>query len=148
MESQRIESLLEKYEDGITTLQEEQTLQEFFTSKNVPAHLKEYEVLFSYTAKAKTNAYPKPVMVPARKKKFAFIGAAASIVIAMGIFVAVNNPREEIANQNLGTIEDPEEAYYKAKETLQLLSAALNTGREELTYVAEFEKAKNKYIKE
>lgn len=76
------------------------------------------------------------------------MGIAASIVIAMGVFLAVNNPSEELSHQSLGTIEDPEEAYLKARETLLLVSQAFNTGKEDLTYVEEFDKAKNKYIKE
>ncbi len=148
MELGKIESLLVKYDEGETSLAEEQLLQQYFTTGEVPAHLKEYKLMFSYSAKAKNKTYDKDVVMPARRKKFAFIAIAASIVIAMGIFFAVNTPQEEINQHNLGTIEDPEEAYLKAKETLQLVSEALNTGREELTYVEEFDKAKNKYIKQ
>lgn len=148
MELEKIESLLVKYDEGETNLAEEKILQQYFTTREVPLHLKEYKLMFSYSAKAKNRTYDKDVVLPARRKRFAFIGIAASIIIAMGILFAVNRPQEEINRHNLGTIEDPQEAYFKTKETLQLISEALNTGREELTYVEEFDKARNKYIKQ
>lgn len=148
MELIKIEELLARYEEGNTTLAEEMILKDYFTKEEVPPHLNEYKNLFSYTVKAKTNTFNKEVPYKKRKKRFAFIGIAASIVIAIGLFVALNNPVEELEQHQLGTIEDPEEAYLKAKETLLLVSGALNFGQEELTYVEEFDKAKNKYIKE
>jgi len=148
MELNKIESLLIKYDEGETSLSEEQILQQYFRTGQVPPHLKEYKLIFSYSEKAKNSTFEKNIVLPNRKKRFGFIAIAASIVIAMGIFFAVNNSQEEMNQHNLGTIENPEEAYLKAKETLQLVSEALNTGREELTYVEEFDKAKNKYIKE
>lgn len=148
MELTRIEELLSRYEEGNTTLAEESVLKDYFTKEEVPPHLNEYQSLFTYTVKARSNTFNKDVPYKHKKKRFAFVGIAASIVIAIGLFVAVNNPVEELDQQQLGTIEDPEEAYLKAKETLLLVSGALNFGKEELTYVEEFDKAKNKYIKE
>ncbi|HSP39888.1 MAG TPA: hypothetical protein VLN46_00540 [Gillisia sp.] len=148
MELTKIEELLARYEEGNTTLAEEKILKDYFTNQEVPPHLFEYQTLFTYTVKSRTNTFDKEVPYIKRKKQFAFIGIAASIVIAIGLFVALNNPVEELEQHQLGTIEDPEEAYLKAKETLLLVSGALNFGQEELTYVEEFDKAKNKYIKE
>jgi len=148
MELTKIEELLSRYEEGNTSLEEEKILKEYFKKEEVPPHLYEYQRLFTYTVKAKTNTFNKEVTYKSRKNRFAFVGIAASIVIAIGLFVALNNPAQELEQQQLGTIEDPEEAYLKAKETLLLVSGALNFGQEELTYVEEFDKAKNKYIKE
>jgi hypothetical protein len=148
MELIKIEELLSRYEDGNTTLAEERTLKEYFTKEEVPPHLLEYQSLFAYTLKARKNTFNKDIPYKNKKKQFAFTGIAASIVIAIGLFIALNNPVEELNQQQLGTIEDPEEAYLKAKETLLMVSGALNFGKEELVYVEEFDKAKNKYIKE
>lgn len=149
MELTKIEELLARYEEGQTTLVEERVLKDYFTKEEVPAHLNEYQSLFTYAAKAKTATYDKEVPYKRTKKRFAFVGIAVSIVIAIGLFVALNNnPVSELEQQQLGTIEDPEEAYLKAKETLLLVSGALNFGKEELAYVEEFDKAKDKYIKE
>lgn len=148
MELIKIENLLARYEDGNTTLEEEKILKDFFTSEDVPPHLIEYQTLFTYSVNAKTTTFNKVVTYHKKKKSFAFIGIAASIVIAVGLFVALNNPAAELDQQQLGTIEDPEQAYLKAKETLLMVSGALNFGQKELAYVEEFDKAKDKYIKE
>lgn len=148
MESDKIQALLDKYEDGYTSLAEEKLLQDYFSSGNVPAHLQEYRLLFSYTKKERLSSYDQEVKVGTRKRGFAFAGIAASIILAVGLFASLNSGSEELYQQDLGTIEDPEEAYYKAKETLQMVSSIFNTGTEELAYIEEFDKAKNKYIKE
>lgn len=148
MELTKIEDLLTRYEEGNTSLAEEKILKDYFTKEEIPPHLNEYQSLFTYTVKAKATTFNKEIPYKHKKKRFAFIGIAASIVIAIGLFVAVNNPVEEMEQHQLGTIEDPEEAYLKAKETLLLVSDALNFGQEELAYVDEFGKVTNKYIKE
>lgn len=149
MELTKIEDLLTRYEEGYTSLAEEQILKDYFTKEEIPPHLNEYKSLFTYTVKAKTTSFNKEIPYQKNKKKrFAFAGIAASILIAIGLFIALNNPVEEMEQHQLGTIEDPEEAYIKAKETLLMVSGALNFGQEELVYVEEFDKAKNKYIKE
>ena len=43
MELNKIEQLLNKYLEGETSLTEEQTLQEFFNSSQVPSHLLSYQ---------------------------------------------------------------------------------------------------------
>lgn len=152
MELNNIESLLLKYEEGNTSLEEERALENYFTSGNVPDHLKEYKMIFAFSANEKTTSYSREVEVGTKRKsgynKLAWTGIAASIILAAGVFTTMNFGEEDLNQENLGTIEDPEEAYHKAKETLQLVSQVLNTGQDELTYVVEFDKAKNKYIKQ
>ncbi|HSI70347.1 MAG TPA: hypothetical protein VK941_08955 [Gillisia sp.] len=147
MELDKIEALLVKYDEGETTLAEEKILQEYFVTANVPPHLEHYKLLFSYTTKERASSYTGKVELKSKMKRFAFVGIAASIILAVGLFVSVNNDQEDFAGQDLGSLENPEEAYFKAKEALQMVSAALNTGKEDLIYVEEFDKAKNKYIK-
>lgn len=152
MELTNIESLLSKYEEGKTSLEEEKALKDYFLSGNVPDHLREYRMMFAFTAKAKTASYSKDVVIRPQQKfkhnKLAWTGIAASIILAAGIFTTSYFGNDALNQENLGTIEDPEEAYLKAKETLQIVSQVLNTGQDELSYVVEFDKAKNKYIKQ
>ncbi len=151
MELTNIESLLLKYDEGKTSLEEERVLKKYFSSEKVPDHLKPYKMVFAYTAKAKTESYSREVELKRNNKffsnKLAWTGIAASVILAVGLFATLNTGDENLNQENLGTIEDPEEAYLKAKETLQIVSEVLNTGQDELTYVVEFDKAKNKYIK-
>lgn len=148
MELGKIEALLGKYEEGETTLAEERLLQEYFITNEVPPHLEQYRLLFAYTTRERASSYPGKVEVKSSKRRYAFTGIAASIILAIGLFASLNTGQEELASQDLGSIEDPEEAYYKTKEALQMVAAAFNTGKEELIYVEEFDRAKNKYIKE
>ena len=148
MELSNIEELLVKYENGNTSVEEERILQHYFSSETVPAHLKEYKSMFGFTTRAREHTYKGEVLPAKKRRNFTWIGIAASILILIGIYGVVNDPTEELSQQSLGTIEDPEEAYLKARETLLLVSQAFNTGKEDLTYVEEFDKAKNKYIKE
>lgn len=148
MELIKIEALLTKYEEGETSLTEEKALKEYFRKENVPPHLSHYKSLFLFSKMEKEKTAQVEFRAGSGKKKFALYGIAAGILLALGIFGFYSNQQQELEQQNLGTIENPEEAYLKAKETLQLVSEALNSSKDELTYVEEFGNVTNKYIKE
>lgn len=145
MELNKVENLLEKYEEGNTTLIEEKQLQEFFASEEVPVHLIDYQMIFAYSSKTRATLLPDKQKVKPKRWQYAYTGIAAGILLAVGIFAYENNRQAE-TSQNLGTIEDTEEAYQKTKETLQLVAEVLNTGREELEYLNEFNNTKDKFI--
>jgi len=147
MELNKLESLLIKYEEGNTTLAEEKQLQDYFSSAEIPAHLRNYKMIFTYAANEKNRAYPGKIQLTSKKGQFFLIGIAASILLAIGIFAWQNNSWKELPQHNLGTIEDPQEAYQKTKEALQMVAEVFNTGREDLEYLNEFNKTKNKFIK-
>ncbi|MCK4465557.1 MAG: pyruvate ferredoxin oxidoreductase, partial [Bacteroidales bacterium] len=48
MDLQKIEKLLQKYYNGETSLEEEEVLRTFFSSRDVPDHLEAEKELFSY----------------------------------------------------------------------------------------------------
>ncbi len=147
MELNKLESLLKKYEEGNTTLAEEKQLQNYFCSAEIPTHLRSYKIIFAYSANEKTRTYPGKTQLTSKKGQFYFIGIAASILLAIGIFAWQNNSREEIPKHNVGTIEDPQEAYQKTKQALQMVAEVFNARREDLQYLNEFNKTKNKFIK-
>lgn len=47
MDYKYIEQLIERYWEGVSTLQEERILQNFFSQEDIPEHLKKYRTLFS-----------------------------------------------------------------------------------------------------
>jgi len=147
MELNKLESLLKKYEEGNTSLVEEKQLQQYFSSEEIPAHLQSFKMIFAYSAKEKNRTYKGKIQLTSKKGQYFFIGIAASILLAIGIFAWQNNIREEIPQHNLGTIEDPQEAYQKTKEALQMVAEVFNSGKEDLEYLGEFNKTKNKFIK-
>lgn len=148
MELNKIEALIAKYEEGNTSLAEEKLLQEFFTTGDVPPHLWEYRMIFGYTKKERTAIYTNDIKVSSSKRILSFVGIAASIILAIGIFASLEfGQQQELSQQNLGTIEDPQEAYMKTKEALDMVARVLNSSTQELQYVEEFNNTTNKYIK-
>lgn len=146
MELHKLESLLKRYDDGETSLEEEKLLKKYFHSENVPNHLKEYEVIFNFSEEEKKIHHPGKFKLKSDRKWYA-VGIAASILIAVGVFTFQENEQQNLSQNELGTIETPEEAYYKAKEALQMVAQIMNNGKEELVYLNEFNKTKNQIIK-
>jgi len=147
MELNKLEFLLKKYEEGNSSLEEENQLRTYFASEEIPIHLRSYKMIFAYSSNEKNRIYPGKIKLASKKAQFIFIGIAASILLAIGIFGWQNNSRKEIPQYNVGSIEDPHEAYQKTKEALQLVAQVFNAGREDLEYLNEFNKTKNKFIK-
>jgi len=153
MELTKIEALLEKYDEGATNLEEEKILKEYFEKGDVPEHLWGYRLMFGYTAKAKRTNYPYKLNVKkngrSKRQVYSLIGIAASLALALGVFFYQDNDLPALASNNdYGTIEDPEEAYLKTKETLQMIAQVFNNGKEDLGYIKEFNKTKDKFINE
>ena len=140
MESKVIDNLLKKYLDGETSLQEEARLRDYFCSGNVAPHLQEYVPLFAYfNVSREENFSGKIHFHKGKKRVYSWVGIAASIVLAAGLFFQQPNETTEF-----GSYEDPELAMQKTKEALQLVSQYMNSGTEELVYLEEFNNAKNK----
>ena len=147
MELHKLESLLKSYDDGETSLEEEKLLKQYFHFEKVPSHLKEYKMIFNFSEEEKNIHHPGKLKLKSGRKWYVPIGRAASILIILGIFIFQENEQQNLSQNDLGTIETPEEAYYKAKETLQMVAQIMNNGKEELVYLEEFNKTKNQIIK-
>lgn len=143
MELQKIEHILDKYLEGESSLKEEKQLREYFSSGNVAPHLQEYVALFGYFSFSEKESYQGKVKFRQEKKKvFSFVAVAASVVLLAGIFLQQGKESTEF-----GTYEDPEIALQKTKEALQLVSKYMNTGKEDLVYLKEFNNAKDEFLK-
>lgn len=149
MELNDLRILLDKYEDGETSVQEERKLKAYFNSHDVPQEFAAYKQIFGFSSESKKIGYSKEVQLSAGfNKKWAYAGIAASILLIMSFFLFNDNSNQSLNKQNLGTIEDPEQAYLKTKETLKMVAEVFSDSREELEYLNEFNKTKNKFIKE
>ena len=129
MELQNIEILTQKYLEGETSLKEEDQLRHYYLSDNVAPHLESYKPLFNY--------FSKPLFKP-------WMAIAASVVL-IATAIWYNNGIQQNSN-DLGTYEDPEIALQKTKAILNLVSAYMNEGNDELVYLKEIETTKNKLI--
>lgn len=120
MDYKYIEQLLERYWQGVTTLQEETILKTFFSQPDIPEDLRKYSALFTYEAeKAEglgddfdarmlemTGEAPKAKTVTLTSRLMPLFKAAAIVAIVLTLGNAAQAP------WNYGW-EDPKEAYAK-----------------------------------
>ena len=64
-----IEKLLEKYDNGETSLQEEQQLKNYFAEETVPPHLEGYKAMFVYFSVTREEQYTKDVPLKTKTTK-------------------------------------------------------------------------------
>lgn len=149
MELNKIRVLLKKYDLGETTLDEEQLLKAYFRSNDIPQEFEVYTKIFNFAHESKKIKYSKNVTLPSKSnKKWAYTGIAASVLIVMSFMFFNDLAESKLEEQNLGTIEDPEKAYLKTKETLDMVANIFSEGKQDLEYLKEFNKTKNKFIEE
>ncbi|MGJ8593478.1 MAG: hypothetical protein ACSHXF_13080 [Aquaticitalea sp.] len=158
-----IEKLLEKYDNGETSLKEEQQLKAYFAQNDVAPHLESYRAMFLHFANTKQETFTKDVPLQTKKRSYVYqwISVAAVIVIMFGIFMQFNGDKPTSPNQ---LTEEQQLAYDQTKEALSLLSSKFNEGQsnvsvlgivgnhfdegaEKVEYVNEFSKATNKILK-
>ncbi|HPF10530.1 MAG TPA: hypothetical protein PKW08_01395 [Flavobacteriaceae bacterium] len=137
MELAKIETLLEAYFEGNTTLQEETQLQAFFASADVPTHLEPYAPLFVGLKISRDEQLVKPLVLPKTNNRSNFWkwSIAATIAVILGVFGF-------LYFQDDGLTKEQQEAlmaYNKAKEAMLLLSENLNKGASKITYIQAFE---------
>ena len=152
MELNRIEDILEKYFQGETTIAEENQLKEYFSSPNVAQHLEQYKPMFGYFSQVKQQKSTQNIPLKTKKRKVAWISIAASVVVLLSIgtyfYVSEKNTAPVVAQSELGTYDDPEEALAATQKALALLSNNVNVGIESVQYIKEYEQSKNKIFKQ
>ncbi|KFF05003.1 hypothetical protein [Flavobacterium reichenbachii] len=165
MELNKIENILEKYFQGETSIAEEKELKEYFSSSDVAQHLEQYKPMFGYFSQVKEQKSTKelenfdqkeeaiPLITKSRdKKRNAWLSIAASIVVLLGIgtymYESEKTTTTVVAQSELGTYDNPEEALAATQKALALLSNNVNVGIESVQYINEYEKSKNKIFKQ
>lgn len=134
MELANIESLLEAYFDGNTSLAEEATLQNYFLSANVAPHLAPYKSLFESLAISRQEVSKREFTIPeaSNSSRGWWLSIAASVVIAIGVagFVFSNSGMSQEE-------EDALMAFNQTKETMMMLSSSINKGTEPMYLLSE-----------
>lgn len=146
-----IEKLLKKFENGETTLAEEQELKAYFSGEMVAPHLERYKPMFLYFSENKKEQFTKPLVLDARPAKikpmlnFKWFWVAALAVITLGVYYL-----KTVNNNDLGTYNDPEIAFSEMTKALEKISNRLNKGASTLVYLNELNKgtAKLEYLNE
>ncbi|WP_142783544.1 hypothetical protein [Changchengzhania lutea] len=131
-----IEKLLEKYENGETSLKEEQRLKHYFVNETVAPHLEMYKPMFEYFVVSQQEQYTKAVPLKTRSKfNYKWLSVAAIAVIMLGVYFGAIN-----TSDNLGTINDPEIAFNEVSKSLEMISKSFNKGANTIGYLNEVSK--------
>jgi hypothetical protein len=152
MELNRIENIIEKYFQGETSIAEEKELKEYFSSSDVAQHLEQYKPMFGYFSQVKTQKSMQEIPLQSKKRNVAWLSIAASVVVLLGIgtfmYVSEKNTPPVVAQSELGTYDNPEEALAATQKALAMLSNNVNVGIESVQYIQEYEQSKNKIFKQ
>jgi hypothetical protein len=151
METKEIKKLLQKYFNGESNFNEENTLNTYFQSGNVAEELVEYKEFFEGVSElANENKYKgfedevmEHILENEHKEKTKYrwlwqtiTGIAASIIIVLGGFLFFQ--QQKTFDE---TFKDPNEAYAYAQQTLQFVSGKYNKGLAELSSFEKLNKA-------
>ncbi|WP_055442327.1 hypothetical protein [Lacinutrix himadriensis] len=129
-----IEQLLEKYNNGETSLKEEQQLKDYFKQETVAPHLEMYKPMFAYFSVSQEEKFTKDVPLKSNKSNlYKWISVAAVAVLMLGFYF--KSPLT--STEDLGTYDDPEMAYLEVKKSLEMISTQFNKGASSINYLAE-----------
>ncbi len=170
MDSKRIDVLLERYWNCVTTQEEEAELRAFFNAgEKIPAHLVSIAPLFQFFTKeaevklndatfeealfkrikqrsvSKTNVRKFEQSFQNYMKVAAAIGLviATSFVFRMEVWQG-DKPQLLLVED---TYKNPEKAYEETKKALMLIASKMNKGKKEANKISMFSKAKSKIKK-
>lgn len=147
MELKLVEQLLEKYFQGETTIAEEKQLKAYFSSNDVAPYLAKYQSLFGYFETQKGTQFEQKLPLQPRKQNTVkWIGIAASFVVLFGLATFYFYPSEP-KPEDLGTYDNPEEAFAATHKALLMVSEQVNVGMESVVYLEEYEKTKKTIFK-
>ena len=130
-----IEKLLEKYENGETSLKEEQQLKHYFTQETVAPHLEIYKPMFAYFLVNKQEQFTKDVPLETKRNfNYKWISVAAVAVVMLGVYFGAS------FTDDLGTYEDPELAFNEFSKSMEMISSKFNKGASTVSYLNEVHK--------
>jgi hypothetical protein len=135
-----IEKLLEKYENGETSLKEEQVLKNYFSSDTVAPHLEMYKPMFEYFLVNQQEQFTKdvpltPIAIGTKRNyNYKWISVAAVAVLMLGFYFGSSFSNE------LGTYEDPELAFNDFTKSMEMISQKFNKGTSTVGYLHEVNK--------
>lgn len=156
MDYNQLETLIKKYWDCETSLEEEERLREWFRTHEVPERFRETAKLFSYFDEQKQKAtgehFDKQIVRELNAPKGKTLNLwQTSLRIAAGIAVvaaAIFFVREEMKeNPDMAAIEDPQRALEETKKALMMISKGFSTAEEQAKKINVLNEAEDK-IKE
>jgi hypothetical protein len=153
MDYNQLETLIKKYWDCETSLEEEERLREWFRTHEVPERFRETAKLFSYFDEQKQKAtgehFDKHIVRNLSELKGKTVSLwQTSLRIAAGIAVvvaAIFFVREEfLETQHITAIEDPQKALEETKKALMMISKGFSTAEEQAKKINVLNEAEDK----
>lgn len=159
-----IRKLLDRFYTGETTLEEEQILQDYFSSTSIPEELMPDRDLFRSLGTSDSVAVPEDLnqkildVIDQQEKKvvrtrrisvFSLSGLAAGLLVVIALYMGYFRADRPgmLAHQMSDTYENPQDAYEEARKTLAYVSAKLNTGTSGLEHVKQVSKTTSDPLK-
>lgn len=146
MELAKIETLLDAYFEGETSLEQETILRDYFATNNVAPHLAAYQQLFVGLKAAQEEVLEREIVLPtvltSKETSRWWYGIAASFLVVIGV-ASLLMPSNQLSQEEQEALM----AFNETKETLLLLSKSFNKGTEELAVLGQFTESKNLILK-
>lgn len=150
MSSPKIEKILERYFQGESSLQEEQSLREFFSQDKLPAHLAELKDQFMMFGGEAGRELPgsfddrlfemisekeRDTRLSRRRVIFYVSGIAATVLVMVSLFIRF----DPFLKPSAGNPPEAEAAFEQASRILYFVSDKFNQGAAPLGKVARFD---------
>ena len=167
MDLNRVEILLERYWNCVSTVEEENELKLLFNSKDVPDELKDSATLFKYferqkgatldenfnqdiIEKIKLQKTPVIRKINSRFRNYMQVAAAVLVILAASFVFRMEFWQGEKPKLLLveDTFQTPEEAYAETKKAFMLIAEKMNSGRKQAQKISIMNKAENQIKKE
>ena len=167
MDLNRVEILLERYWNCVSTVEEENELKLLFNSNDVPDELKESAALFNYfelqkqaTLNEKFNEeiiekiklQQSPTVIKINRGLQNYMRVAAAILVILGASFIFRMEFWQGEKPKLLLVEDtfqtPEEAYAETTKAFMLIAEKMNSGRKQAQKISIMNKAESKIKKE
>jgi hypothetical protein len=121
MENKKIEELIDRFFEGLTSNREEKELYAFFAQEDIPGYLQKYKPVFAYfegglQTENQIDFAPKISRQPKRKRIWIWTSVAASLLILIGL--RVFQPKD---NQSF----DPYEGSYIIRKGVKITNPEL-----------------------
>lgn len=152
MDYKNINHLLEKYWEGETSLQEEETIKQYFNNGSIAPELEQYQPLFQFLKEEQdvmiSDDFEKrlleqienePQIKEARVRKLPWMTAIRSIaavgILLLGAFFIFQNSQDTVEKDVWAEyeIQDEQQAIEATKAALALLSGKMKKGSKKAT---------------
>lgn len=162
MDSSELKSLLDKYWNCETTLEEENALRTYFRSGNIPDEWKETAILFRYFEESKKKSLNdisfeseviQKMHLPAKQTKVVKLFynsmriAAGLLVVIVATWFIKTEVRKSTPQEVVDTYDDPKLAFEETKKALMMISRSFGTAEEQAKKINMFNEAQEEIQK-